>query len=336
MKNSLLEFRREGIYCPKGGFFIDPFLPVDYAVITHAHGDHARWGMRHYLCHEYSEPILKIRIGPDISVQSIKYGEKIKIGEVIVSLHPAGHIIGSSQIRIEYKGQIAVCTGDYKIQDDGLSTPFEPIKCHEIVTESTFGLPIYRWKTPEENKKEIQKWVASNRENGQTSVLFGYSLGKAQRLLTSVAGIAPVYVHSSIYRLHKAFREIGISLPEDILFNSNQAKGACAGDVVIFPPAMFGTNVTRRFANSSMGLCSGWMQVRGNRRWKSADAGFVISDHADWDGLLQAIRSSEAEHVYVTHGYTETFSRFLNEIGISASVVPDLYSQRDNEDDELS
>lgn len=318
---TLLEFTNNGIYCPIGKFYIDPWRPVDFAVITHGHGDHARWGMKHYLCQAFTVPILKARIGEDISVQSLKYGESITINGIKLSMHPAGHILGSSQIRLEYQGFVSVVSGDYKVQDDGLSTPFETVRCNEFVTESTFGLPIYHWLSVEEMEREMQNWVSRNRAAGKTSIFIGYSLGKAQRIMKALNGSGRMFVHSSIDRLNKGFADVGIQLPQYELLDLNENRKAVEGEIVIVPPALLDSNIIKKVPNGATALCSGWMQVRGSRRWRSADAGFAISDHADWDGLLTAIKSAQAEKVFVTHGFTDVFSKYLNEIGIEAEPV---------------
>lgn len=323
----LIRFTNKGIYCPRGKFYIDPWKPVDLAVITHGHADHARWGMKNYLCHHFTEPVLKSRISPDIKVQSVEYGEILNINGVKVSLHPAGHIIGSAQIRLEYKGYVAVISGDYKIQDDGLTTPFEVVKCNEFVTESTFGLPIYNWLSVEDMNRSMQNWVLRNRENGKTSVFIGYSLGKAQRIMKAVEGFGEIHTHYSISKLNEAFHNAGIKLPEYQTADFFENRDALDGEIVIVPPALLDSNVIRKIPNAATAICSGWMQVRGSRRWRSADAGFAVSDHADWNGLLTAVKATEAELVHVTHGQTAVFSKYLNEIGIQSDIVETLYGE---------
>lgn len=317
----LLQFTNKGIYCPPGKFYIDPWRPVDLAVITHGHGDHARWGMKKYLCHHFTKPILHSRISTEIECQSVEYGEEININGVKVSFHPAGHIIGSAQIRMEYKGYVAVVSGDYKVQDDGLSTPFEVVKCHEFVTESTFGLPIYNWLPINEIDNKLQNWVSLNKNSGKTSVFIGYSLGKAQRVMKAVEGLSKIFVHSSIAKLNEAFGSCGIELPEYETADFFEGRKEMQGEIVIVPPALLDSNVIKKIPDSATAICSGWMQVRGSRRWRSADAGFAVSDHADWNGLLTAIKATEAELVHVTHGQTAVFSKYLNEIGIKSDVV---------------
>lgn len=328
----LIKFTNKGIYCIPGKFYLDPWKPVDLAIISHGHGDHAKWGMKKYLCHHFTEPILKIRIGPDIDVQSLGYNEPIVINGVKVSFHPAGHIVGSAQIRMEYKGFVTVFSGDYKVQDDGISTPFEVVKCNEFITESTFGLPIYNWLTPQQYSQQLKSWVEGNRKEGKTSVLVGYSLGKAQRIMKSVEGYGKIFVHSSIGRLNEAIESVGVKLPkyETLLFTDDLKK--VNNEIVIVPPALLDSNMIRKVPNRATGLCSGWMQVRGSRRWRSADAGFAISDHADWTGLLDTVKATGAEQVHVTHGQTAVFSKYLNEIGIKAEEVKTSFGDEDAEE----
>lgn len=331
----MLEFRKEGIYCPQGRFYIDPWLPVDYAIITHAHSDHARIGMKKYLCHKLTAPILKLRLGKDIKVQTLEYAETLIINSVKVSLFPAGHLIGSAQIRIEYQGKVTVVSGDYKIQDDGLSTPFEPVICHEFISESTFGLPIYNWLPVSQINQNLRDWVAHNKRNGINSVIIGYALGKAQRIMKALEGYHDLYVHYAISKINTAFINSGIKLPayKDIDFN-NRPKDL-KGEIIIVPPSLFGSNMLKNIPNAQTAICSGWMQVRGARRWRSADAGFAISDHADWSGLLTAVKESQAEKVYVTHGFKSVFARYLNEIGTEAEEITTAFGVEEETDENL-
>jgi len=331
----LIQFRPEGIYCELGDFFIDPWLPVKNALITHGHGDHARWGMENYLCHHHTVPILKSRISEDIQVQGISYNEKIKIGEVWVSFHPAGHILGSAQIRIEYKGQVLVVSGDYKLQDDGLSTPFEPIKCHEFITESTFGLPIYQWKSITQLNQEIIDWVESCKKESKTPILVGYSLGKAQRIMKALEGYGELYTHFSIDRLNQAYESVGIKLPEYQVWDARNFSKIPSEGILIIPPALVDSQAFKKITNRAYSICSGWMTVRGSRRWRSADAGFAMSDHADWNELLSAIRQTEAEKIYVTHGQTHVFSKYLRELGYESEVVQTEFGNEAEEEKEL-
>lgn len=321
IEKELIKFTKKGIYCPQGKFYLDPWYPVDYAVISHGHADHARWGMKHYLCHNDSKAILQHRIGPDINIESIAYNEPIKINGVTVSFYPAGHVIGSAQIRLEYKGFVVVFTGDYKTQPDFISQPFESIKCNAFITESTFGLPIYNWKTEKELQVELHNWVQTNKNNNRTSVFFGYSLGKAQRLMSLLDGCDDIYVHRAIHNLNEAISGSGIELPKTTLLTADFDKKKLQNKIIIMPPGLLGSRLLKRVPNAATAICSGWMQIRGNRRWQSVDAGFAVSDHADWSGLLSAVKSSDAQQVYVTHGSQATFSKYLNEIGIKANEL---------------
>lgn len=322
-----IKFTKKGIYCIPGKFYLDPWFPVNYAVISHGHADHARRGNKHYLCVNDSKVILKHRIGQDISIESLAYNEPKNINGVHVSFHPAGHIIGSAQIRLEYKGYVIVFSGDYKTQPDFISTPFEPIKCHEFITESTFGLPIYSWKSEEDLQTELQNWIHQNQQNNRTSVLFGYSLGKAQRLMKLVENVDEIFVHTAIDNLNTAISNSGIELPKTQLLKPDFDKKIVQNKIIIMPPGLLGSKMLKRVPNAATAICSGWMQIRGNKRWKGVDAGFAISDHADWDGLLSAIKATEAEKVYVTHGSQATFSKYLNEIGIESEELITQYGE---------
>lgn len=321
----LLTFSDKGLYCPRGDFYIDPWRPVERAIITHAHSDHARWGSKHYLCHRFTQPLLKHRLG-DISTQSIEWEEKIQLNGVDISLHPAGHIIGSSQVRIEYKGEVWVCSGDYKIADDGISGHFQPIPCHTFITESTFGLPIYRWQPQEIIYEEMREWIRKNQTQGISSVLLAYSLGKAQRVLKAIAETTDrVFVHGAIWNMQQVLQAAGHSFPKVQRIEPDTPAASLKGSVVIAPPSAEGTPWLRKFGPYAIGICSGWMQVRGNARRRNADAGFVLSDHADWPGLLEGVKQTGAQRVFVTHGFQAAFSRHLTEQGIEAAEVQTAY-----------
>ncbi|WP_439132126.1 ligase-associated DNA damage response exonuclease [Polaribacter sp.] len=323
----LVKFTKKGIYCIPGKFYLDPWFPVDYAIISHGHADHARWGNKHYLCHNDSKAILKHRIGQNISIESLAYNEPKNINGVQVSFFPAGHIIGSAQIRLAYKGFVVVFSGDYKTQPDFITTPFEPIKCHQFITESTFGLPIYKWKSEVDLQTELQNWILQNQQNNRTSVFLGYSLGKAQRIMKLIENIDKIYVHSAIHNLNNAISNSGIQLPESTLITSDFNKKDIQNKIVILPPALLGSKMLKKIPNAATAICSGWMHIRGNRRWKGVDAGFAVSDHADWDGLLDAVKATEAEKVYVTHGSQSVFAKYLNEIGIEAQELKTKFGE---------
>lgn len=327
----LIEFTDKGLYCAPGKFYIDPWKPVEKAIITHAHSDHARWGSKQYLCHHFTKPLLQARLG-DNQYESIDWNEPIKVNDVQVSLHPAGHIIGSSQIRVAYRDEVWVVSGDYKTESDDISGLFEPVQCHAFITESTFGLPIYNWMPQETIYEKIRNWVIANKAAGKTSVLIAYSLGKAQRVLKAVEPLnEKVYVHGAIWNMHQALLSAGIVLPEVARITPETTKETLKGSIVIAPPGADGSPWMKRMEPYATGMCSGWMQVRGNVRRRNADAGFILSDHADWKGLMAAIKATGAEKVYVTHGFQSALSRYLNEQGIYSAEVKTEYGNDDEE-----
>ncbi len=328
----IIEFTDKGLYCPQGGFYIDPWKPVDYAIITHAHSDHARWGSKNYLCHHLTKPLLQLRLG-DNNYQSLEWGDTIIINGVKVSLHPAGHIIGSSQVRVEYKHEVWVFSGDYKTENDGISGIFEPVRCNTFITESTFGLPIYKWKKQSEIFDSIKNWILKNHEEQKTSVLIAYSLGKAQRVLQPLLETGlKIFAHGAVYNVQHTLINNGWRLPHITRVEADAPKEIYKGNIIIAPPSADGTPWMKKFYPYSVGVCSGWMQVRGNARRRNVDAGFVLSDHADWDGLLSAVKGTGAEKVFVTHGFQSAFSRYLNENGIAADEVKTAYGAEDEEE----
>jgi putative mRNA 3-end processing factor len=311
--------RPAGLYCPCGDFYIDPWRPVERAIITHAHGDHARGGHASYLAASAARHVLRARLG-DIALQTVEYGESLAIGSVRVSLHPAGHVLGSAQVRIEHGSAVWVVSGDYKLDSDPTCAPFEPVHCDTFVSESTFGLPVYRWPDAARVLDEINAWWAGNAAAGRASVLFGYAFGKAQRILAGVdPSIGPIVVHGAVEPLNQAYRASGISLPPTRrVVDVDRADLRRA--LVIAPPSAQGTPWLRRFGEYSDAFASGWMRLRGIRRRRALDRGFVLSDHADWPGLLQTIAATGASRVIVTHGYVPVMVRWLREQGLAAEA----------------
>ncbi len=331
---ALITFTSKGIYCKQGDFYIDPWQPVNLAVTTHGHADHVKWGNKAYLCHELTKPILNQRLGTDLKIETLPYAKEIAINGVKLSLFPAGHVIGSAQIRLEYKGEVCVVSGDYKVEYDGISTAFEPVKCHTFVSESTFGLPIYKWQPQVRVFDQIRSWMADNQDKGKTSVLIAYSLGKAQRLIKNLSGYSDIYVHQSIANLNDGFIRAGVDLPQTIRITPEIKKETLQQGLLIVPPALAEGRWIKNLQSAATGICSGWMQVRAGRRWRSADAGFALSDHADWPGLLSAIKATAAEKVFVTHGFTSTFAKYLNEIGIESEEVKTQYGHEEEAEKE--
>jgi putative mRNA 3-end processing factor len=319
----LIVLRPQGLYCPAGDFYIDPWRPVERAVVTHAHADHARPGHGHYLCSAEGAALLRARVG-DVDLQALAWGEALERHGVRLSLHPAGHVLGSAQVRIEHRGQVWVASGDYYVSGAGDRNPtcsaFEPLRCHCFITESTFGLPIYRWRPQAEVLADVNAWWQRNAEAQRPSLLLAYSLGKAQRLLAGVdASIGPVRVHAAIEPLNQAYRAAGVALAPCLPVAQAAASREVGSRVlVIAPPAVHGSAWARHFGDFSDAFASGWMQLRGARRRQGVDRGFVLSDHADWPGLQSAIRATGAERVIVTHGYEAVMVRWLREQGLQA------------------
>ena len=322
-----------GLYCAAGDFYIDPWQPVDRAVITHAHGDHARPGSGAYLAAKCGVPILKVRLGPEARIEGLDYGEVRDINGVKVSLHPAGHVLGAAQVRIESAGEVWVVTGDYKLDPDPTCDPFEVVRCHSLVTESTFALPIYRWATPREIFGGIDAWWRANAAAGRASVIFGYAFGKAQRILASVdASIGPIVVHGAVDVLNRGYRECGVKIPETRMAAERGKREDFAGALIVAPPSAQNSPWLKRFGDYSDAFASGWMAIRGTRRRKAVDKGFVLSDHADWPGLNRAIEASGAEHVHVMHGYTAPLVQWLSERGVDAHVMKTEYEDLGGEE----
>lgn len=329
----LIEFTDKGLFCRPGNFYIDPWTPVGHAVITHAHSDHAKYGNKYYLCHTFTKPLLQARLGNNV-YEAVEWNEIKYINGVKLSLHPAGHIIGSSQIRVEYNNEVWVVSGDYKVEDDGLSGAFEPLRCNAFITESTFGLPIYCWKKQDAIFEDIRSWILANKAMNKASIIIAYSLGKAQRVLKALEDFdETIYMHGATYNMHEALINANIPLPK---INAERVtpetpKEKLKECIVIAPPGADGSPWLKKFHPYAIGVCSGWMQVRGNVRRKNVDGGFALSDHADWNGLLLAIKETGAEKVYVTHGYQSVFSRYLNELGTWSAEVKTEYGDEDEE-----
>lgn len=322
----LLEVTDRGIYCAKGDFFIDPWKPVDKALITHAHADHARWGSSKYLAHHDSLPVLRLRLGKDIRVQGIEYNKVLTINGVKVSFHPAGHILGSAQIKVSNSSETWVVSGDYKLENDGISTPFEPVKCTHFITESTFGLPVYQWEEQAIIFADLNNWWQQNQQAGKTSVLFAYALGKAQRLINGLNPyLGKVYVHGAVWNIIEACKALYHFNIEVIPITKETPKQDLQKQMIVAPPSAMGSTWMRKFQPYNTAIASGWMAVRGQKRRRAVDKGFIMSDHADWNGLLAAIKATEAQNIYVTHGYSHIFSRYLNESGYNAQVLETLF-----------
>jgi len=335
--NELLQFTPKGIWCAQADVYIDPWRPVKKALITHGHADHSRYGSAAYLATETAAPVIKYRLG-DIKMETIPFGKKTTINGVDFSFHPAGHILGSAQIRVEYKGEVWVASGDYKLENDGLAEPFEPIKCHTFITESTFGLPVFNWRPQEEIFADINDWWRKNAAEGKVSFITGYSLGKAQRILQGLdKRIGKIYTHGAVENINEVIRNQGILLPETIRVTKEISPKDYPTNLVLAPPGALNSAWMKKFKPLSIGIASGWMAMRGARRRKAAERGFVLSDHVDWKDLNRAIKETEAEKVIVTHGYTSIYTQYLQEQGLEAQAAVTEFTGEsiDGEEDKL-
>jgi putative mRNA 3-end processing factor len=323
MREPLLTLTDCGLYCPEGEFTIDPWKPVERAIITHAHSDHARWGMKRYLCANDGAGVLRLRVGEEARIDTLDYGRQVRLNGVTVSFHPAGHILGSAQVRIERDGEVWVVSGDYKTEPDPTCKPFELVPCHTFVTESTFGLPIYRWLPQATVFDQIHAWWRGNQAAGKASVLEGYALGKAQRVLAGLdAGVGPIFVHGAVKTMTDAYRREGVKLPEVQIVGQAPRRFDWSRAIIVAPPGAHATPWGRKFGDQSTAFLSGWMRIRGTRRRRAVDRGFVMSDHVDWPALLSTIDATGAQSVWVTHGYSTVVARYLQEKGLDARVLP--------------
>ena len=318
----MLRATADGLFCPAGPFHIDPAGPVDLAIVTHAHADHARPGSSRYVCAVPGLPALRRRLGPDETIDGWTYGDRRRIGDVEVSLHPAGHVAGSAQVRVHDGRETWVVSGDYKRQSDPTCTPFEIVPCDTFVSEATFALPIYRWPPVEDVIADLRTWIAGNRQAGRPTVLYAYSLGKAQRVLAELGALSneTVFVHGALLPLIAAYRAAGIEMIPTAPATSATRRDY-AGALIFAPPSAAGSTWMRRFGEHVTAFCSGWMQVRGNRRRRGYDRGFVISDHADWPSLLRTFAEVAPRRVLLTHGYSDALVRYLNETGTAAAAL---------------
>lgn len=315
-----------GLYCAAGDFYIDPWRPVARAVITHAHADHCVYGCQSYLVAQAGAQVTRVRLGEQAALQMVAYGETTQINNVCVALYPAGHILGSAQVRVEYAGEVWVVSGDYKRETDPTCAPFEPLRCHTFITEATFGLPIYHWQPQQETFAQINQWWRANAAQQRASILYCYALGKAQRVLAGIdASIGPIFTHGAVERLNGAYRASGVTLP-DTIYALAAGKNDYRAALIVAPVSARATSWVNRFGEHSSGFVSGWMRIRGARRQRAVDRGFVLSDHADWDGLLATIQATGAERVGVTHGYTAVLTRWLLEQGSNAYTIDTRYS----------
>lgn len=338
---SLIELTDHGLYCAAGDFYIDPWRPVDRAVLTHAHADHARSGSAWYLAQADSAGILRHRLGRDINLDTVAYGAPVTIGNATVSLHPAGHVLGSAQVRVQVDDAVWVASGDFKRDPDPTCAAFEPVACDTFITEATFALPVYRWPGIDTVIDDIRGWWSANAAAGATSVLLCYSLGKAQRVLAELArredvAYRTVYLHGAVAPLVDVYRNAGVTMLPTARVSDVSKTDKLPGELVIAPPSAAGSTWMRRFADPRTGFASGWMRVRGARRRRGHDRGFVLSDHADWPSLLQTVEDTGARRVLITHGNPDALMRVLRDRGVDAAPLATPYGDETAEDTETA
>jgi putative mRNA 3-end processing factor len=322
----------QGLFCPVGNFFIDAWGDVPRNIVTHAHSDHARRGSQRYLCPADGVALLRQRLGNDIVIDPVEYRQELDMNGVSVSLHPAGHVLGSAQVRVEHRGEVWVFTGDYKRHADTTCQQFELVRCHTFITECTFGLPIFHWKDPSLLAGEINQWWRENAAAGRTTALFAYTLGKSQRLLGMLdPSIGPILLHGAVDAITNAYRQTGVALPRTEYASVEAAKRYRGKSMVIAPPSALGSVWLRKFSPVVTGVASGWMQVRGFRRRGGADRGFVLSDHADFPQLLSTIAETGAQRVIATHGFADPLVRLLRERGTDASSFKTRFKGEEEE-----
>lgn len=326
----MIEESAQGLYCPAGAFHLDPVGPVERAVITHAHGDHARAGNGSYLCTRETSALIRRRVGDGARIETLAFGERRRIGEVTVSLHPAGHMLGAAQVRIEGAGGVWVLSGDYKREADPTCPPFEPLRCDAFITEATYALPLFRWDPPGDVAREVLAWWQGN--DRKASLLFCYALGKAQRLLAELARLTdrPVFAHGAVESFCEVYRAEGVKLLET---RAVAEEKSFAGELVLAPITARGSPWMKRFRAFESAFASGLMRIRGTRRRRGFDRGFVLSDHADWPSLLSTIRGTGAARVFATHGHRDALVRVLRESGAEASPIGAAAAALDPEGD---
>ena len=310
----LIKYSDQGLYCELADTWIDPHKPVNRALITHAHMDHFTFGCNEYISTYETSVIIKERIGSEINIKTYDYGKEFKINGINISFHPSGHILGSSQIKFNFGGEIWLITGDFKRQKDETCQEFEKVKTDYLISESTFGLPIFKWEEPQKTAFDISKWV--NLSPDKTSILFCYSLGKAQRLLNEINKTNfknKIYTHTSINKMNNCYKKLGIDIFETNKFDKTQNIDAYKGSLILLPPALNKGSFLKKFKEIQTGFASGWMSIRALRKRSGYDKGFAFSDHADWEGILKTLKETEAKNVFFHHGDSEALIRYLNE-----------------------
>ena len=310
----LIRYKDGNLYCELADIWIDPSKPVKKALITHAHFDHFTFGCEEYISTKETAILLKERVGDNIKIKTFEYGEEFKINGIKISFHPSGHILGSSQIKFIFAEEKWLISGDFKLQKDETCKQYEIVKTDYLISESTFGLPIFKWDEPKKTASDITKWVNSSQE--KTSILFCYSLGKAQRILNEISKtnfINNIYTHSSIYRMNNCYKKLGIDIIETKKLEQTKNNSDLKGSLILLPPALNKSSYLKNFKDSQTGFASGWMSIRALRKRSGYDKGFSISDHADWIAILKTIKESKAKNVFFHHGDSEALNKYLKE-----------------------
>lgn len=321
-REPLFKLGEAGLFCPRGAFYVDPWAPVATAVITHAHGDHAVKGSRQYIAAESGKWVLWSRMGQHAKMTGLPFGRSVDVNGVKVSLHPAGHILGSAQVRAEYKDEVWVISGDYKVAPDVTCAPFEPIPCHTFVTESTFAQPCFQWEPQEVTFGRIHDWWRTNQAQNQASFLYAYALGKAQRLLAGLdSSIGPVFVHRDIESVNVLYRKSGINLPSARVPNDGMTREEWNRSLILLTPSARWSQGFPHLGHFSTAFASGWMTLPDAAHERRVHTGFALSDHADYRELLGAIAATGAERVLVTHGYIDEFVSDLKSRGYDAMAM---------------
>ncbi|HVJ64027.1 MAG TPA: ligase-associated DNA damage response exonuclease [Bdellovibrionota bacterium] len=328
----IFELNERGLYCAAGDFYIDPVRGVDRAVVTHAHSDHARRGSGEYFCVLSGEGLLRVRLGKRIRVRTVAYGETFALGSARLSFHPAGHVLGSSQVRVEVNGKVWVVTGDYKRESDPSCEPFEVVPCDVLVTEATFGTPAFCWRRELSIGEEIHTWWRENASRGVTSVVLGYSIGKSQRILAELLPwmkAEPVWIHTTLHEATECYRREGIALAETrVIDDAAIASGELRGSLLLAPPSYAGSEeLARQVGPLETAFASGWMSGKGRWQGRAPQKGFVISDHADWPALLRTVEECGAKEVYVMQRGRGALVRHLRASGLSADSIEALRSK---------
>jgi putative mRNA 3-end processing factor len=310
----LIKYKDGNLYCELADIWIDPSKPVKRALITHAHFDHFTFGCEEYFSTKETAILIKKRVEDDLNIKEFDYGEEFKVNGINISFHPSGHILGSSQIRFIFAEEKWLITGDFKLQNDETCKKYEIVKTDYLISECTFGLPIFKWDETKKIATNISNWITNSPD--KTSLLFCYSLGKAQRLLNEISKTnfeGNIYSHKSIHKMNDCYRQLGICIKDTIKIENKKKIDQLKGNLILLPPSLSKGSYLKNLKNIQTAFASGWMSIRALRNRSGYDKGFAISDHADWNGILEVVKKSEAKNVFFHHGDSEVLSKYLSE-----------------------